>query len=475
MIKERESLLSRVVLFLDISIIALLFPISHRLQQILSDFIPFINKTFGIKWYLVLFIFSEIVWIFFISFFQLHHYFVKYIKFKDLFRELTKVFLIALIFVPSLMYFFQARINRSLFIVYSFLIFVVLLLFKYLFLKYFIHLNEIGKTCRNVLLVGNVEKLEKYVKKLIEDPTRSFKVIGVLAKSRGDIGRKVANGVRVIGTIGDFYEVIHNNPIDEVHFFLLFNEIKLFKKYLELCEDMGVTVRISSKVYETKMSEPFVEKIMDEVFFCFKMPTKDPRKLFVKYTFDFIASLILLILLFPLFVVIALLIKLTSRGPVFFVQDRRGLYGRIFKMYKFRTMYDGADNLRKKLKNLNEMSGPVFKISNDPRVTRIGKILRRTSLDELPQLINVLKGEMSLVGPRPLLIEEVSQIRGELRRRLSMKPGITCIWQISGRNDIDFEDWMKMDLEYVDNWSLKLDFKILLKTIPAVISGKGAR
>ena len=475
MVKEKEALLSRVVLLADVIIIGILFPLSHFLQKEICFIFPFLSRTFGIRRYLVLFFSSEIVWIFFISFFQLHHYFVKFFKFRKIVRELSKVFLISLFIVPALIYFFQAKINRSLFLIYSFLIFISLLIFKYIFLKYFIHLNEVGRTCSNILLVGEIPKIEKYVEKILKDPSKSMKVIGILSKSKGDLGRKVINGVRVIGYVNDFYEVIHKNPVDEVHFFIPLKEINHFKEYLELCEDMGITVRISTRVYETRSSEAYVEEIFDEVFFCFKMPTKDAKRLFVKYTLDFIISLIALILLSPIFLLIAILIKLSSKGPVFFRQDRGGLNGRIFKIYKFRTMYDGADNLRKKLKDKNEMSGPVFKITNDPRVTKIGKILRKTSLDELPQLINVLKGEMSLVGPRPLLVEEIAGIKGDLRRRLSMKPGITCTWQISGRNEIDFEDWMKMDLEYVDNWSFRRDFIILLKTIPAVVSGKGAK
>jgi lipopolysaccharide/colanic/teichoic acid biosynthesis glycosyltransferase len=171
----------------------------------------------------------------------------------------------------------------------------------------------------------------------------------------------------------------------------------------------------------------------------------------------------------------AILIKLTSRGPVFFKQKRCGLNGREFIMYKFRSMVDNAEQFRLELESLNEMDGPVFKSSRDPRITTIGKIIRRRSIDELPQVFNVLRGDMSLVGPRPPLPEEVARYQRWQRRRLSMKPGMTCLWQISGRNEVSFEDWMKLDLTYIDNWSLLLDLKILLKTVPVVLLGRGAR
>ncbi len=183
----------------------------------------------------------------------------------------------------------------------------------------------------------------------------------------------------------------------------------------------------------------------------------------------------MIIILLPVFVAAALLIKLTSPGPVFFVQERVGYNKRRFKLYKFRTMVPGAEKKQKELEQLNEMSGPVFKIGKDPRITPIGKFLRKTSVDELPQIFNVLKGDMSIVGPRPLPVRDYEGFDQDWhRRRFSVYPGITCLWQINGRNQISFEEWMKLDMEYIDNWSLGLDLIILAKTIPAVLKGSGA-
>jgi lipopolysaccharide/colanic/teichoic acid biosynthesis glycosyltransferase len=193
-----------------------------------------------------------------------------------------------------------------------------------------------------------------------------------------------------------------------------------------------------------------------------------------KRVLDAAAALLGLILLSPLLGLIALAVKLESPGPVFYRSTRVGRQGRTFEFLKFRTMLRGADQLKAELEHLNEMDGPVFKIRDDPRVTRLGRLLRRTSLDELPQLVHVLRGEMSLVGPRPPIPEEVTQYEPWQRRRLSVTPGITCLWQVSGRNDIGFEEWMQLDMEYIDRLSLGEDLKILLLTVPAVLRGMGA-
>jgi exopolysaccharide biosynthesis polyprenyl glycosylphosphotransferase len=196
-----------------------------------------------------------------------------------------------------------------------------------------------------------------------------------------------------------------------------------------------------------------------------------------KQAIDFFGALVALILLSPLFAVIAILIRLTSSGPVLFRQQRCGLNGEPFNMLKFRSMSTDAEQRRHELERLNEMQGPVFKVTNDPRVTPVGRWLRKYSFDELPQLWNVLCGEMSLVGPRPLPVHEVKRFDDPAhRRRLSVKPGLTCLWQISGRNQVtDFRDWVRLDLEYIDNWSLWLDIKILFKTFPVVFTGAGAK
>ena len=204
-----------------------------------------------------------------------------------------------------------------------------------------------------------------------------------------------------------------------------------------------------------------------------RTPTSEGA-LLLKRGLDLLGGTIGLLMISPIFIVTAILIKVTDPGPIFFSQVRVGRNGRRFKMHKFRSMVVDAEKRKKELMKLNEMDGPVFKIKRDPRITPIGRFIRKTSIDELPQLINVLVGDMSLVGPRPPLPDEVDQYKDWQRRRLSVKPGITGLWQVSGRNQIDFDEWMELDLTYIDNWSIWLDIRILLKTIPVVLFSKGA-
>jgi len=196
---------------------------------------------------------------------------------------------------------------------------------------------------------------------------------------------------------------------------------------------------------------------------------------FFKRTMDFLCSLTGLIILTPIFIIVGLLIKLESKGPIIFAQERIGKNGEVFKMYKFRSMVINAEELKEKLHCKNEMSGPMFKMKDDPRVTRVGRFIRKTSIDELPQLFNVLKGEMSLVGPRPSLPKEVAKFDNWMMGRLAVKPGLTCYWQVSGRNDIDFEDWMKLDLRYVENRCILVDIKLIFKTFFVLFGDKHAR
>jgi len=194
-----------------------------------------------------------------------------------------------------------------------------------------------------------------------------------------------------------------------------------------------------------------------------------------KRVVDVLVASVLLVVFSPFALITGAFIRLSSSGPMFYRQVRCGLYGRKFKLVKFRTMIEGAEDKLWEIKHLNEMGGPVFKMHNDPRVTPLGRVLRKFSIDEVPQAWNVLKGEMSIVGPRAPLLEEVQHYSTKQRRRLSVKPGITCLWQVSGRNDIDFSRWMELDLEYIDNWSFWLDIRIMLRTIPAVFTARGAR
>jgi exopolysaccharide biosynthesis polyprenyl glycosylphosphotransferase len=238
---------------------------------------------------------------------------------------------------------------------------------------------------------------------------------------------------------------------------------------------MGMTIHLRLAPFEQTISRLELTEIGGGDYLRFTTEPKSGTSLMMKRVGDFLGALIFLTLLSPVLLITALLVKLTSRGPAIFRQERAGMNGRVFTLYKFRTMVEGAEKQRQELESKNEMEGPVFKIKEDPRVTGLGRFLRRTSLDEFPQMWNVVKGDMSLVGPRPLPVYEVEKFEPWQRRRMSMRPGITCLWQVSGRNKVTtFVEWMRLDLEYVDRWSLGLDLKILLKTVPAVLGGRGA-
>jgi exopolysaccharide biosynthesis polyprenyl glycosylphosphotransferase len=248
---------------------------------------------------------------------------------------------------------------------------------------------------------------------------------------------------------------------------------------IKACELEGIEVWLIADFFSTQISHTTLDEILGHPLLIFRTAPEISWQSLVKHVMDFAGAFLLLLLLFvvPVIPLIALVIKLTSPGPVFFRQQRSGQNGAPFTVYKFRTMVTNAEQFKHELEAMNEMTGPVFKVTNDPRVTRLGKFLRHYSLDELPQLFNVLRGEMSLVGPRPLPVDEVKRFNDLAhRRRLSVKPGLTCLWQVKGRNQIsDFKDWVRLDLEYIDNWSLWLDVKILLLTLPAVLRGTGAK
>jgi exopolysaccharide biosynthesis polyprenyl glycosylphosphotransferase len=270
--------------------------------------------------------------------------------------------------------------------------------------------------------------------------------------------------------------VIADQPVDEVLVALPIDKYgPLVEMIVRQCEEQGIIVRVRTEMSRLQVARSYVDELQGVPVMTIQSGPADSWQLIMKRVIDVVGSAVLLVALAPLFAVVAWLIRKDSPGPVFFTQERIGFNKRPFRLIKFRTMVEGADHQQSTLEHLNEAAGPVFKIKSDPRVTRVGKFLRRFSIDELPQLVNVLKGDMSLVGPRPLPLRDFDRFDTQWhKRRLSVKPGMTCLWQVNGRSNITFDHWVQMDLEYIDNWSLGLDMKILLKTIPAILRGSGA-
>ena len=332
--------------------------------------------------------------------------------------------------------------------------------------------NSNGNHLKYILLIGTGSLAQSFIQKVKENKDWIVKIIGLLDWEESKKG-KLISGIKVIGSLADLPQIIKNSHLDYIVYAVPKRFLSLIEESLKICEKMGVSTCISADYFPKSSTNQKLFTLEDKPFILNKPILRKDEMILAKELIDKALSFILIILLSPLFLITALLVKLSSKGPVLFKQQRVGLNGRKFTLYKFRTMVENAEQLQKTLLDKNEMDGPVFKIKEDPRITKLGKILRRTSLDELPQLFNVLLGDMSLVGPRPPLPEEVSQYDLCHRKRLCVKPGLTCLWQVNGRNKINFEKWMKLDLEYIDNWSLLLDFKILLKTIPAVLFGSG--
>ena len=268
--------------------------------------------------------------------------------------------------------------------------------------------------------------------------------------------------------------LLRSHVVDEVFFAVEAAELSGLEEIFLLCDEEGVRTRVATHFFPHVHSRVFLDRFGDQPLLTFSSTPQDEVRLLLKRVFDVVVSAAALAALAIPMLLVALLIRLTTRGPAIFTQERCGLNGRRFRLYKFRSMITEAEAMQQALRRLNDKDGPVFKLVNDPRITPIGRFLRRYSIDEWPQFWNVLRGDMSMVGPRPSILFEVDQYLTWQRRRLRMRPGLTCLWVLRGRDSVDFETWMKMDLEYIDNWSLWLDLKILLQSIPLVLAGRGA-
>lgn len=334
-----------------------------------------------------------------------------------------------------------------------------------------------GFNYRYLLMVGTDSRAAELALKIAARPELGYKLVGFVAETeeaRQDWDRKGSPGP-IIGMVDDIRAILERERVDEMLVCLSVEaKFRTVSHIISNARDLGIVLRIIPEASEGALLRKLhIEEFENEYVVTF-FREQLLLQLLVKRMLDIGITVTALLILSPLLAVVATIIKLNSPGPIFFVQDRVGMNQRRFRLYKFRSMVVDAEQRKEEFAHLNEQDGPAFKISRDPRITPIGRFIRKTSIDELPQLINVLKGEMSLVGPRPPLPDEVSQYQWLFRRRLSVKPGITCVWQVSGRNGITFDEWMNMDKQYVENWSLWLDFKILLKTVPAVLLCRGA-
>ena len=333
-----------------------------------------------------------------------------------------------------------------------------------------------GKNLRNVLIVGTNRRAVEFATKLQSNPALGYRVMGFADEPWDGIDQFRRTGHSLACDLEGLPEFLRKNVVDEVVIAL---PIRSFHADASLvaarCEEQGIILRVPSNIFNLKLSHSGAEELEGHSSITHYTGAIDGWPVVMKRILDFSLALIALIAVSPIMLLAAAAIKLSSPGPVLFSQKRIGQNKRKFTIYKFRSMSVDAEHKMQQLEHLNELTGPVFKIKHDPRITPVGRFLRKTSIDELPQLINVLRGDMSLVGPRPMSIRDFELFSEDWhRRRFSVRPGITCLWQVNGRNSIPFEKWMELDMQYIDKWSLWLDVKILARTIPAVLKGLGA-
>lgn len=355
-------------------------------------------------------------------------------------------------------------------ILFGFLDVLVLFTFKMLFYRVMKYIRRRGYNTRRAVIIADESSIP-FIKSFIKSKDWGFRLVAIYTMDEYLKGKYPK--VRLVKSSENINKYIVNNPVDDLFYCVSLNNTN-FKpqEFIEFSETIGINFHMMlPEYYEQMVKGEFIDFI--RAFHSYHTVSSRYLSLKIKEIVDFGLSGLILLSLTPMILLIALIIKIEDGGPIFFKQERIGLNGRRFTCLKFRSMVVNAEELRPALLSLNESDGPTFKINDDPRVTKIGKLLRKTSMDELPQFINVLKNEMSIIGPRPPLLSEVQQYEKSQIRRLSMKPGISCIWQVSGRNQVSFHEWMRMDLEYIDNWSMKLDLKLFLKTIVVVFKATG--
>jgi len=462
MLSQRSKILAQYFYIFSVIFVCGAFFLAFITYNLITPFVIG-HKLYSVSYYLWLLLPITAIFYFMLFLFRMYLN-LSAESFKSDIIKLFEITVISVFLIYAVLFMFKVTYVSRLFIgyfsVYSFL---SLIIADYTGRKLAVKLKRRGYSVRNIVLVKGDDLSSQRGAGGIKDLLVSSEYLGI--KLVKEINKKDQNGL---------IDYVANNPVDEVIFDIKGDEIADIKEVTLLLEEKGITVKIPTNFIPFKYSKVSFEKVGDFPVISFYTSPEDDIRLFAKRLIDIAGSVSAVIIFLLPALIIGILIKIDSKGSVLYKSKRIGKNGRIFTFYKFRTMYSGSDELREELIKDFSKDGIEIKLKNDPRITKIGKILRKTSLDEIPQFYNVLRGDMSLVGPRPPMPDEVKKYSIKQRRRISMKPGITCLWQISGRSMLSFEDRVELDLKYIDNWSLKLDFIILLKTIPAVLFAKGA-
>ena len=473
MSSKQRDLVIQLNQFSDALLIAVVFWVAHAVREHLAYWYPLPLRLAG--WYELQFpaiaTFRSYKWLYLIILpvcpfvLDVNGYYARAHPLgtrQTMWVLIKSVALCALVVISAMYFLGLTQLSRGVIVLFAALAVVALLLKDRLYQYYLRQTARQSRLGQPVVLVGPAARNEEFGRLLDEHPEWNLRVLERVVPGP-ELQRKLT-------------AILHTYPVSCVIFNMEQTSFADVEAAILACEVEGVEAWLVADFVRTSIARATVDDFYGKPLLVFRT-TPDITWQFVgKRVIDIIGSVVGLVIAGPLLMLpIAILVRLTSPGPILFSQKRSGVHGKRFTMYKFRTMVTNAEMLRAELEAFNELDGPAFKIKDDPRITPLGRFLRKTSLDELAQLWNVLRGDMSLVGPRPLPINETEKFDPWHRRRLSMKPGLTCLWQISGRNTVGFEQWMKLDLQYIDNWSLWLDLKIMWRTVPIVLIGSGAR
>ena len=483
MLKQQARLIASLVFLLDLALISAAFLLAHALRSHLlpalgGRWIP--GALYPVERYLPLLPLALVLWSLLLwssGRYRSH----RTVPVLDEATAIVRITVTASILFLLIVWAFRLderlldddRLSRIWIALFAFLSGALLLFEKLALRASSRYVRAHGFNYRTVLIVGANEGARSIAASILGHRFWGYRVAGFVA-DEDEATLESLGGLPVLGRVSELGRIVEDQVIDEVLFAIDRRDFDRFEDLFLRLQEQGIITRFALNFFPHAKASVQLEDLDGVPLLTFSTGPTSVGGLLLKRTLDIVLGAALLVLALPILGLLALLIRFTSRGAVLFRQIRCGRNGRLFTLYKFRTMIADAEERRREIEHLNEMDGPVFKARNDPRVTRFGRLLRKFSLDELPQLWNVLKGDMSLVGPRPPIPEEVAQYERWQRRRLAMKPGLTCLWQISGRNELDFDQWMKLDLAYIDNWSPWLDLKILVRTVPVVLSGRGA-
>jgi len=467
MLKERETVLRRFLIFVDACVLILAYLFAFLLDDLLTD------PPIALPKYWLALVFAIPYWCLALYANGLYQS-MRTRSYLEILWAVVKSAVVTFLLLGTFIFLFKLTfMSRLFFLLFIGLSFLFIWLEKTAIFMSSHYVRRQGLNTRRLLIVGTGKRAIDFIRKIDQHPEWGFELLGAIDDEPGRGVHKVGR-LDALGTLEDIPRIFHRDAIDEVVFVVPRSRLNSLQGAIDDCETEGVVVTVAVDLFDTKLARSSVGELDGLPLLHFKTTHAKEWELLIKRLFDFAVSGLGILVLSPLFLAMAILIKATSKGPVFFKQSRLGLAGRRFTLYKFRTMRQGAHNVLSEVTDLNAMTTPEFKEKKTRWITPIGRFMRKFSIDELPQLINVFVGHMSIVGPRPTVPDEVDKYKDWQRRRFSMKPGITCLWQVNGRNNIAFEDWMKLDLEYLDNWSLWLDAKILLKTVPVVLFGIGA-